>query len=144
MVPPSERAPAVSPEGACAPSTVPRTQAHAALDVRILPARRVAAQRPFQRRTSLASSGRSGAVPTGTWVAVASRAPRDPLRAPHCRSTIDRLTIYRNSMQTAVVTDPDSYLPLPQTQFHVLVSLTAGERHGYAIMQDVEASSSGL
>jgi DNA-binding PadR family transcriptional regulator len=47
-------------------------------------------------------------------------------------------------MQTAGVTDPDSYLPLPQTQFHVLVSLTAGERHGYAIMQDVEASSSGL
>jgi DNA-binding PadR family transcriptional regulator len=26
----------------------------------------------------------------------------------------------------------------------VLVSLTAGERHGYAIMQDVEASSNGL
>jgi DNA-binding PadR family transcriptional regulator len=42
------------------------------------------------------------------------------------------------------VTDPDSYLPLPQTQFHVLVALTAGERHGYAIMQDVEASSNGL
>jgi DNA-binding PadR family transcriptional regulator len=40
--------------------------------------------------------------------------------------------------------DPDSYLPLPQAQFHVLVALTAGERHGYAIMQDVEASSNGL
>jgi DNA-binding PadR family transcriptional regulator len=38
----------------------------------------------------------------------------------------------------------DLYLPLPQTHFHVLVSLTAGERHGYAIMQDVEASSNGL
>jgi DNA-binding PadR family transcriptional regulator len=40
--------------------------------------------------------------------------------------------------------DPESFLPLPQAQFHVLVSLTAGERHGYAIMQDVESSSSGL
>ena len=42
------------------------------------------------------------------------------------------------------MTDPGSYLPLPQTQFHVLVALTAGERHGYAIMQDVEESSNGL
>ncbi len=38
---------------------------------------------------------------------------------------------------------PESYLPLPPTQFHVLVSLTAGERHGYAIMKDVEAMSEG-
>lgn len=40
-------------------------------------------------------------------------------------------------------TDPSSFLPLPQAQFHVLVALTSGERHGYAIMQDVEASSDG-
>jgi DNA-binding PadR family transcriptional regulator len=39
--------------------------------------------------------------------------------------------------------DPSSFLPLPQAQFHVLVALTNGERHGYAIMQDVEASSDG-
>ena len=39
--------------------------------------------------------------------------------------------------------DPSSFLPLPQAQFHVLVALTIGERHGYAIMQDVEASSDG-
>jgi len=39
--------------------------------------------------------------------------------------------------------DPSSFLPLPQAQFHVLVALTTGERHGYAIMQDVEASSGG-
>ena len=32
---------------------------------------------------------------------------------------------------------------MPQAQFHVLVALTTGERHGYAIMQDVEASSDG-
>lgn len=40
--------------------------------------------------------------------------------------------------------DPTSFLPLPQAQFHVLVALTAGERHGYAIMQAVEASSDGV
>ncbi len=40
--------------------------------------------------------------------------------------------------------DVTSYLPLPQTQFHVLVALTAGERHGYAIMGAVEESSGGV
>jgi DNA-binding PadR family transcriptional regulator len=40
--------------------------------------------------------------------------------------------------------DPTSYLPLPQAQFHVLVALTDGERHGYAIMQAVEESSGGV
>jgi DNA-binding PadR family transcriptional regulator len=43
------------------------------------------------------------------------------------------------------VDDPDlaSFLPLPQAQFHVLVALSGGERHGYAIMQAVETSSDG-
>jgi DNA-binding PadR family transcriptional regulator len=36
------------------------------------------------------------------------------------------------------------YLPLPQVQYHVLVALTSGELHGYAIMQAVEASSGGV
>ena len=40
--------------------------------------------------------------------------------------------------------DPKSFLPLPQAQFHVLVALTAGDRHGYAIMGAVEESSGGL
>jgi DNA-binding PadR family transcriptional regulator len=40
--------------------------------------------------------------------------------------------------------DPKTFLPLPQAQFHVLVALTEGERHGYAIMQAVEDSSSGV
>ena len=39
---------------------------------------------------------------------------------------------------------PASFLPLPQAQFHVLVALTAGEKHGYAIMQAVENSSNGI
>ena len=40
--------------------------------------------------------------------------------------------------------DPNSFLPLPQAQFHVLVALTAGDRHGYAIMGAVQESSGGL
>ena len=40
--------------------------------------------------------------------------------------------------------DPGAFLPLPQAQFHVLVALTEGDRHGYAIMQAVEDSSAGL
>ncbi len=40
--------------------------------------------------------------------------------------------------------EPSSFLPLPQAQFHVLVALTEGERHGYAIMQAVEHSSDGI
>ena len=39
---------------------------------------------------------------------------------------------------------PTEFLPLPQAQFHVVVALTDGERHGYAIMQAVEGSSNGL
>ncbi|HET9442240.1 MAG TPA: PadR family transcriptional regulator [Acidimicrobiales bacterium] len=39
--------------------------------------------------------------------------------------------------------DPASYLPLPQAQLQVLVALTEGDKHGYAIMQDVERSSGG-
>jgi DNA-binding PadR family transcriptional regulator len=33
--------------------------------------------------------------------------------------------------------DPESLLPLPSVAFHVLMALAAGERHGYAIIQDV-------
>jgi DNA-binding PadR family transcriptional regulator len=44
------------------------------------------------------------------------------------------------------VRDPtvSSFLPLPQAHLHVLVALAEGERHGYAIMQTVEASSGGI
>ena len=40
--------------------------------------------------------------------------------------------------------DLKAFLPLSQAQFHVLVALTDGERHGYGIMQAVEESSSGV
>jgi DNA-binding PadR family transcriptional regulator len=42
------------------------------------------------------------------------------------------------------VVTPTDLLPLPQAQFHVLVALTGGELHGYAIMQAVEQSSNGV
>src|SRR5262245_59148923 len=45
-----------------------------------------------------------------------------------------------------VMPDPpaSSFLPLSPAQFHVLVALTDGESHGYAIMQTVEQSSDGV
>jgi DNA-binding PadR family transcriptional regulator len=39
--------------------------------------------------------------------------------------------------------DPDAFLPLPSATLHILVALTTGEKHGYAIMGDVEALSDG-
>jgi DNA-binding PadR family transcriptional regulator len=39
--------------------------------------------------------------------------------------------------------DPESRLPLPTAAFHILVALADGDRHGYAIMQDVAAGTSG-
>ena len=36
------------------------------------------------------------------------------------------------------------FLPLPLAQFHILVALSEGDSHGYAIMQHVEKSSGGL
>jgi DNA-binding PadR family transcriptional regulator len=39
--------------------------------------------------------------------------------------------------------DPETLLPLPTVTFHILVSLSGGDRHGYAIIQDVAASTDG-
>jgi DNA-binding PadR family transcriptional regulator len=39
--------------------------------------------------------------------------------------------------------DPEALLPLPQAAFHILVALAQGDRHGYAIMQDVAAGTGG-
>ena len=33
----------------------------------------------------------------------------------------------------------DSLLPLRRVEFHILLSLAAGERHGYGIIQDIQA-----
>lgn len=42
-----------------------------------------------------------------------------------------------------VKNDTDALLPLPAATFHVLVALAEEDRHGYAIMQDVAARTSG-
>lgn len=39
--------------------------------------------------------------------------------------------------------DTRALLPLPLATFHILLSLAAGPRHGYAIIQDVEARTDG-
>jgi DNA-binding PadR family transcriptional regulator len=38
---------------------------------------------------------------------------------------------------------PESFLPLPAATFHILVAVADDDRHGYAIIQDVEARTSG-
>lgn len=37
----------------------------------------------------------------------------------------------------------DDLLPLPPATFHILLAVLNGERHGYAIIQDVEARTDG-
>lgn len=39
--------------------------------------------------------------------------------------------------------DVESFLPLPTAVFHILVALADGDRHGYAIMQDVGERTAG-
>lgn len=39
--------------------------------------------------------------------------------------------------------ETDAFLPLPPATFHILVALVDQERHGYAIIQDVEARTDG-
>lgn len=39
--------------------------------------------------------------------------------------------------------DPLPFLPLPEATLHILIALSDGEAHGYAIMQDVTARTSG-
>lgn len=41
------------------------------------------------------------------------------------------------------MSDVDALLPLPPATFHILLALSDGERHGYAIIQEVEARTSG-
>lgn len=39
--------------------------------------------------------------------------------------------------------DPTPFLPLPLATFHILLAVTGEGRHGYAIIQDVEARIGG-
>ena len=38
-----------------------------------------------------------------------------------------------------IATRIETRLPLRRVEFHILLSLAAGERHGYGIIQDIEA-----
>ncbi len=38
---------------------------------------------------------------------------------------------------------PDSFLPLPESSYYILLSLASSKKHGYAIMKDVEDLSQG-
>ena len=40
-------------------------------------------------------------------------------------------------------TSPESLLPLPPATFHILMALADGDRHGYAIIQEIAARTSG-
>src|SRR5215470_12661463 len=40
-------------------------------------------------------------------------------------------------------TDPQTLLPLPPVTFHILAALADGDRHGYAIIQEVAARTGG-
>jgi DNA-binding PadR family transcriptional regulator len=40
-------------------------------------------------------------------------------------------------------TPPDALLPLPSATFHILMALADGDRHGYAIIQEVAARTDG-
>jgi DNA-binding PadR family transcriptional regulator len=42
------------------------------------------------------------------------------------------------------MTKPDTTLPLTPVVLHILVSLSGGTRHGYAIAQEVEAMTEGV
>src|SRR6516225_10621100 len=39
--------------------------------------------------------------------------------------------------------DPNALLPLPPATFHILLAVADEDRHGYAIIQDVEARTNG-
>src|SRR3990172_359184 len=43
----------------------------------------------------------------------------------------------------AEATSPDGFLPLTRAVFHILLALADGEKHGYAIMQEVEETTEG-
>ena len=43
----------------------------------------------------------------------------------------------------SVKTRPEDLMPLQPAVFHILVSLANGDRHGYAIIQDVAARTDG-
>ena len=48
------------------------------------------------------------------------------------------------AQRSAPAADPRSFLPLTPLAFHVLMALADSGRHGYAIIQEVDARTDGL
>jgi DNA-binding PadR family transcriptional regulator len=44
---------------------------------------------------------------------------------------------------TPSAADIDKFLPLPPATFHILIALAREDRHGYAVMQEVEERTEG-
>lgn len=44
---------------------------------------------------------------------------------------------------SGAVKAPDEMLPLPAAQLHILLALADGEKHGYAVMREVESMTDG-
>src|SRR5512139_4020715 len=44
---------------------------------------------------------------------------------------------------TATTQIPENYLPMTPAMFNILLALADGEKHGYAIMSEVEANTQG-
>src|SRR5579863_6163770 len=49
----------------------------------------------------------------------------------------------RNEPESDRLPDPASLLPLPSATFHIMLALAEGDRHGYAIIQDVAERTGG-
>src|SRR4029079_15167208 len=47
------------------------------------------------------------------------------------------------SADMTAASDVAALLPLPPAAFHIMLALAEGERHGYAILQDVAARTEG-
>lgn len=43
----------------------------------------------------------------------------------------------------SVQPDPETLLPLPPATFHILMALADDDRHGYAVIQEIEARTGG-
>lgn len=43
----------------------------------------------------------------------------------------------------AATPSPETFLPLTPAVFHIMLALVDGEKHGYAIMQEVEVNTAG-
>lgn len=44
---------------------------------------------------------------------------------------------------SGAVKAPEEMLPLPASQLHILLALADGEKHGYAVMREVESMTDG-